>query len=121
MTSKIKLKFLSLFKIISSILLIVFTLFNFSLKAEVIDNNNKLLKEWNNNNDLASFYLLQAEKDLKLGDKINACINQRKASEYGLTASNYLMRSFILNEKEEDILKLKKLIQEWDQLSKSCI
>ncbi len=120
MTCKIKFKFLSLFKLISSILLIIFTLFNFSLKAEVIENNNKLLEEWNYNNDLASFYLVQAEKYLKSGDKINACISQRKASQYGLTASNYLMRSFILNEKEEDILKLKKLIQKWDQLSKSC-
>ncbi len=78
------------------------------------------LKNWNKNIALASKYLEDAEKDLKDGDPVQSCIKQRKAANYGIEATESLIKVFEENGSKEDINNIKSGLNKWKELRDFC-
>ncbi len=75
---------------------------------------------WNQNRELASEYLVRAEKALESGDEISACVAQQEASEYGIIATNALIKAFKINNDSSSITNLKVGLQKWKEIGNTC-
>ena len=78
------------------------------------------LENWNEKISLASKYLEDAEKELKNGDAIQGCINQKKAAKYGIEATESLIKAFKESGSEQDISNIKSGLDKWKELRDFC-
>ncbi len=76
--------------------------------------------EWNEKRILASQYLLKAEKALKAGDKAKGCINQLKASKYGIEATQSLKEAIRLNGTAQGLEVVESQQRRWKALVELC-
>ena len=88
--------------------------------SEELSNFDYHLENWNKNIELASQYLKDAEKELKNGDELQGCINQRKAAKYGIEATESLIKAFEVNGSTEDITNIKAGLNKWKELRDFC-
>ena len=105
----------SIFTCFFLILLIVFH----STQAFAKDFDAFML-EWNENRELASQYLLAAEKALKEGDKNLGCANQQKASKYGVEATRSLIRAMKSIGSTDGIENFEAGLNKWKELGDFC-
>lgn len=103
-----------------SILLILFTLFynQNSLLAET--EYDLLMKEWDNKIAIASQLLKEAEVALKNGDALEGCVQQRKAGDYGIEATESLIKAFQINGSTSDLSNLHAGLNKWKELRDFC-
>ncbi len=69
---------------------------------------------------LASQYLEEAENELKNGDAIQGCINQKKAAGFGIEATESLIKAFQANGSQNDIENIKTGLKKWKELRDFC-
>ena len=78
------------------------------------------MQEWDTKRDLATQYLIDAEKALKEGDEISGCISQRKAGEYGIEATESLLKAMEMNGSTEGLQNIKSGLNKWRELRDFC-
>ena len=78
------------------------------------------IRDWEKNIALASQYLRDAENSMKNGDKLLGCSNQKKASLYGVKATESLIQAFIISGSMEDLSDLKSGLNKWRELGDFC-
>ena len=76
--------------------------------------------EWNDKRELATQYLLEAEKALKEGDKTTGCTKQRKASKYGIEATESLIKAFEESASTDDLSNIIAGLNKWQELKDFC-
>ena len=72
---------------------------------------------WRTKSQIAQSYLQDASNFLREGNAYKACINQRKASEYGVEAFNALIRANINNNDYSNINQLNTSLEKWKALA----
>ena len=96
--------------------------FNNPIKAsEIQEEYNLYLQSWDENIILAKKYMNDAESYLKEGDILTSCSSQRKASTYGVIATESLIKAqnLIPNE-SNDIRGLEEGLKKWKALDDFC-
>ena len=78
------------------------------------------MREWNNKRELATQYLLDAEKALKEGDEATGCVNQRKASQYGIEATKSLIEAMKINGSTDGLDNIESGLNKWRELGDFC-
>ncbi len=78
------------------------------------------LNNWNSKIKLASEFLDNAEKELKNGNEIQACLNQRKAAKYGIEATESLIKAFKESGSTDDLSNIKAGLNKWKELRDFC-
>ena len=85
-------------RLILSILITIILLVQGSVVLASNESNfQTYIEDWTINKELASKYLQEAEDALKTGDELTACTTQRKASQYGIKATESLIKAMELN------------------------
>ena len=100
----------------------IIVIFLSSETALSINNENfsDYMDTWNEKIKLASEYLDQAENELKNGDAIQGCINQKKAAGFGIEASESLIKAFKVNGSQGDIENIETGLKKWKELRDFC-
>ncbi|WP_036892194.1 MULTISPECIES: hypothetical protein [Prochlorococcus] len=88
--------------------------------AKPLNKFDNYMNEWNQKISLASDYLETAEMELKNGDELQGCINQRKAANYGIEATQSLIKAFEISNSTEDLSDIKAGLNKWRELRDSC-
>ena len=78
------------------------------------------MQEWNSKRELATQYLLDAEKALKEGDEATGCATQRKASQYGIEATESLIKAMKINGSIDGLDNIKSGLNKWRELKDFC-
>ncbi len=109
-------------KKILAIFLFLLTILFFSdfALADVNYGYKEYFKEWNDKRELATQYLKEAEEQLKAGDELSGCAAQQKASEYGVAATNSLIKAMKLNGTLDGIDDLQAGLNKWRELGDFC-
>ncbi len=87
------------------------------------DSSNKFqyhFDNWNKNIKLASQYLDEAEKELRNGNEAQGCIQQRKAANYGIEATNSLIKAFKESGSTKDLSDIQSGLNKWEELRDFC-
>ena len=79
-----------------------------------------LLNSWEQNIVMARQYLDKAEESLRDGDTLQACVDQRKASKYGLVATKSKIEAEKLIGNTEQVKLLNKGLIKWKAFSEFC-
>ena len=88
--------------------------------ADTAQNFDKFMSEWNEKKELASEYLLKAEKEFQAGDELSACASQKEASEYGIEATQSLIYAMEANGTKESIENLRAGLNKWKEIGDVC-
>ena len=107
----------------NKILIIFFILYLFignTVSASLEDDFQNRLLIWEDNISEARNYLRKAEKLFKDGNYNQACKSQKKASNYGVIATNSLIKAFVLNDDSEDIKYLEIALEKWKNIGSLC-
>ncbi len=113
----------SFFKIGFCFLLIFLAAFSFDSQPIFADFQKDFagyMNDWNRKRDLASRYLLDAERALKDGDDLLACAIQQKASKYGIEATESLIKAIKINGSTDDFDNLEAGLNKWREIGASC-
>ena len=78
------------------------------------------MQVWNEKRELATQYLLNAEKALKEGDEATACVTQRKASKYGIEATESLIKAMKINGSTDGLENFESGLNKWRELGDFC-
>ena len=78
------------------------------------------MQTWDDNIALASKYLKEAEKDFKQGDELQGCVNQRKASIYGIAGTESLIKAFKISGSTDDLSNIYAGLKKWKELRDFC-
>ncbi len=84
------------------------------------DDFETYINEWNKKSELATHYLLKAEKFLKEGNKSKGCSNQKKASEYGINATESLIKAIKINGSTDGLDVFESGLNKWRELRDFC-
>ncbi len=78
------------------------------------------MEVWEHKRELASQYLLEAEKAFKAGDELQGCASQREASEMGIEATKSLITAMETNGSSSEIENLQVGLNMWTKLGNIC-
>ena len=95
-------------------------LFFFQTTSVFAEDFESYMHEWDKKRELATEYLLRAEKSLKEGDKSTGCFNQRKASQYGIEATESLIQAMKINGSTDGIANFQSGLNKWRELGDFC-
>lgn len=88
--------------------------------ADSEKNFSKYMQIWNEKKDLASQYLEEAEKAFKSGDELSGCVAQQKAAEFGIDATNSLIKAMKANGSNNGIENIESGLRKWEELKDFC-
>ena len=88
--------------------------------AESAKEYRAYMKEWEENRELATQYLLEAETALKEGLKDLGCNKQHKASVYGIKATQSLIKAMKANGSTDGIENFESGLNKWRELGDFC-
>ena len=111
--------FLFISKVIFLMIIVIFL----STETALSSNNENFrdyMDTWNEKIKLASEYLDQAEDELRNGDAIQGCINQKKAAGFGIEATESLIKAFQENGSQGDIENIETGLKKWKELRDFC-
>ncbi len=106
-------------KQVTAILLILFVHVSMATAYDAQEYNH-YLDNWNQKIKLASQSLEDAEKELKDGNEMQACLNQREAAAYGIDATESLIRAFKISGSTDDLSNIKIGLKKWEELRDFC-
>ncbi len=105
-------------------LIVLILLFLTSVPATASDTNKgdfqSHINNWNEKIKLASDYLNKAEEELKSGDAIQGCIKQKQAANFGIEATESLIKAFKENGSKGDIENFQTGLEKWKELRDFC-
>ena len=78
------------------------------------------MQEWNDKRGLATQYLLDAENALKEGNKASGCVKQRKASKYGIEATESLIKAMKIHGSTDGLENFESGLNRWRELGDFC-
>ena len=78
------------------------------------------MNEWDEKRELATQYLIDAEKAIKAGDKTNGCLKQRKASDYGIEATESLIKAMKINGSTDGLKNFESALNKWREIGDFC-
>ena len=78
------------------------------------------MKIWNENIELASQGLNDAESAFKNGDALQGCVKQREAAKYGVEATESLIKAFEISGSTGDMSNLESGLDKWKELRDFC-
>ena len=81
---------------------------------------DQYMHTWDENIVLAKEYLREAEKSLNNGDALDSCVNQRKASEYGLIATEARISAAEIKAENDIIPNLQDGLKKWKAFGDFC-
>ncbi len=113
----------SRFSIITNLILCITIVIFLSSEAAIASNDEDFkiyMDNWNQKIKLASEFLDKAETELKNGDAIQGCINQKKAARLGIEATESLINAFKVNGSQNDIENIENGLQKWKELRDFC-
>ena len=99
------------------LLLLLITIQNAPAFAEDFES---YMHEWNEKRELATQYLLEADKALREGDEVTGCITQRKASKYGIEATKSLIKAMRINGSTDGLENFESGLNKWKELGDFC-
>ena len=100
--------------------LLLLTCLTINPVAKASGDFNAEMKVWNENIELASKYLKIAEKEFLNGDELQGCVEQRKAAEYGILATNSLIKAFEISGSTDDLSGILSGLSKWKELRDFC-
>ncbi len=101
------------------ILILLFTP-RYELLANNLEDFDSYMQSWEQNRELASQYLEDALKEFKAGDELTGCATQQQAGEYGIKATESLIKAIKTKGNEESIPDLEAGLNKWRELRDSC-
>ena len=106
-------------------LLILSLIFSFLLFISVIPVNAEtefeiFLNDFYQKQELASQMLKEIETDLKNGSKARICARQREAANYGIEATESLIKAFKINGSKTEMNSLQAGLDKWRELRDYC-
>ena len=102
-----------------SALLILLAIFT-GIDPAIAGDFEAYMQEWDQKRELATQHLLDAEKALKAGDKLNGCLQQRRASKYGIEATESLIKAMKLNGSMDEFENFESGLNKWRELGDFC-
>ncbi len=104
------------------ILLILFFCLNQSDLAFAANEKEFLnyMQDWTEKKELASKYLREAEESFKAGDELSGCSIQKKASNYGIEATNSLISAMEAQGATDGLENLEAGLNKWRELGDFC-
>ena len=93
---------------------------NKSAVAESLENYDSYMSKWDKNIALASEYLRKAEVSMKEGNPVEGCKNQKKASSYGIKATESLIKAFRISGTTDDLSVFESGLNKWKELGDFC-
>ncbi len=78
------------------------------------------MQDWNDNSELATEHLKNAEKEFLNGDALQGCVEQRKAANYGISATESLIKAFEINGSTDDLSGVRSGLAKWKELRDFC-
>ncbi len=109
-------KFLTIFLICLSFLFS----YDFTLLASEQSQLEIYIEDWNEKKDLASEYLIEAQKAFKNGDELTGCVKEKEAAKYGIEATNSLILANKISSTNNNLDNLEALLEEWYRLRDYC-
>ena len=91
-----------------------------SALADSLIDYNYYMDDWNTNISLAKEYLKETQIALEQGDTLAACSSQRKASQYGIEATESLIKAMKINGKTDGIENFVSGLNKWRELGDFC-
>ncbi len=107
-------------RIISIILIVVIFIYSPAVYAYDIEKYKVQFNSWNKNIKIASDLLDEAEKELKNGNEIQACLKQREAANYGIEATESLIKAFQISGSTDDLTNIRDGLSKWKELKDFC-
>ena len=93
---------------------------SFQCSPAFAEDFESYMQVWNEKRELATQYLLDAEKSLKEGDEATACVTQRKASKYGIEATESLIKAMEINGSTDGLENFESGLNKWRELGDFC-
>ena len=109
----------NLFGLALAFILIIFGFHGVS-SASSENDFDRFMKDWNEKKELASQYLLRAEKEFQEGDELSACATQKEASEDGIAATQSLIYAMEINGTTDSIENLQAGLNKWKEIGDVC-
>ncbi len=81
---------------------------------------NDYMKIWNEKIELASQHLKEAESAFKLGNELEGCVHQRDAANYGVEATESLIKAFEISGSTDDMSNIESGLDKWKELRDFC-
>ena len=78
------------------------------------------MNKWTEKKTMASKYLLEAEAAFKNGDELTGCAIQKKASTYGIEATESLIMAMEVNGSTDGLENLETGLNKWKELGDFC-
>ena len=104
------------------LLTLIFSFFLFISLAPVNGETEfeMYLSDFYQKQERASIILKKIETDLKDGSKDRICARQREAANYGIEATESLIKAFRINGSKTEIENLKAGLDKWRELRDYC-
>ena len=105
-----------------ALILIMFLIF-FDQNVAFASNNKDFsayMEDWTTKKELASKLLLEAENAYKSGDELSACALQSQASDFGIEATESLIKAMEINGSTDGLENLEVGLNKWKELGRLC-
>tara|TARA_Y100001968_G_scaffold329523_1_gene379055 strand:- start:1164 stop:1493 length:330 start_codon:yes stop_codon:yes gene_type:complete len=101
-------------------LLITFSLFIYILPANAETDFEIYMNDFYIKQEMASKLLKEVEIDLKNGSRERVCARQREAANYGIEATESLIKAFKISGTLSQTDNIKAGLNKWRELRDSC-
>ena len=102
------------------LLIPIIFLFHYPISANAESEFDVYLSDFYIKQEKASKILKEIEIDLKDGSRDRVCARQREAANYGIDATESLIKAFKMNGSKSEIMNLQSGLEKWRELRDSC-
>ena len=102
------------------LLIPIIFLFYYPISAYAESEFDVYLSNFYLKQEKASKILKEIEIDLKDGSRDRVCARQREAANYGIDATESLIKAFKMNGSKSEIMNLQAGLEKWRELRDSC-
>ena len=106
--------------LISFLCIILIALPSSSALALSQNDFEKYMDLWTQKRELASQSLREAENAFKSGNKVTGCITQQHAGEYGIEATQFLIKAMQANGSIDGLESIEAGLNKWRELRDFC-
>jgi len=101
-------------------ILFYFSLFVLLIPVKAETEFDMYMSDFYKKQEQASKLLKEIETDLKEGSRAGICVRQQKAANYGIEATESLIKAFKINGSNTEIDNLKAGLDKWRELRDYC-
>ena len=107
-------------KLFLSLLFLIINLISIKVEAFTEKDFGFYYAKWEENKELATKFLEEAENDFRNGDELSGCIAQQEASKLGIKATKYLIQALELKGSQQGIDDIRFGLEKWKEIGKIC-